>query len=77
MSNKNPFELRTEILSMAKNYMDRQYEVNMEFAHRAFDEAIKAGAATADSWKSFAPSMYSIEELTKKAQEMYGFITSK
>ena len=77
MSNKNPFELRTDILAMAKDYMDSQFQVNREFAQRAFDEAITAGTATAESWKSFVPSMYTMEELTKKAQELYGFVSKK
>lgn len=77
MSNKNPFELRTEILQMAKEYMDTQFQLNMDFANRAFDEAIKAGTVSAESWKNFAPTMYTMEELTKKAQELYGFVSKK
>ena len=26
MTHKNPFEIRTEMLQMAKDYMDQQYE---------------------------------------------------
>ena len=76
MSNKNPFELRTEILTMAKEYMDRQMEMNRDFAQRAFEDAIASGTATAESWKSFVPTMYTVEELMKKATEMYSFIST-
>ena len=31
MSNKNPFEIRAEMLQMAKDYMDQQYHMNVEF----------------------------------------------
>jgi hypothetical protein len=74
---KNPFELRTEILGMAKDYMDRQQEINMQFAHRAYEAAVDAGKVTAETWKEFAPAQYSIDELTKKAQELYGFVSKK
>ena len=77
MTTKNPFEIRTDILAMAKEYMDRQYEINVNFAQRAFDEAVNAGKVAADNWIEYAPKMYSIEELTKKAQELYGFVNSK
>lgn len=77
MSNKNPFELRTDILAMAKDYMDRQYEINMQFAQQAFEEAVKAQKVSADSWKSYVPEAYTIEELMKKAQELYGFVSKK
>lgn len=77
MSNKNPFELRTDILAMAKDYMDQQYQINKEFAQRAFDEAVTAQKVSADAWKSYVPQMYSIEDLMKKAQELYGFVSKK
>lgn len=77
MSNKNPFELRTDILAMAKDYMDRQQEVNMQFAQRAYDVALTAGKVTAETWKDFMPEQYSIADLTKKATEMYGFVSKK
>ena len=77
MSNKNPFELRTEILQMAKDYLDQQYHINMDFARRAFEEAVQAGKVTAENYKTFVPAMYSLDELTKKAQELYGFVSKK
>lgn len=77
MSNKNPFEIRTEILGMAKEYMDRQQDINMQFAKQAYEVALDAGKVTAETWKEFCPAHYSIEELTKKAQELYGFVSKK
>lgn len=77
MSTKNPFEIRTEILAMAKDYMDQQYRVNLEFAQQAFEEAVRAGKTVADSWATFAPKMYSVDELVAKAQELYGFVSHK
>lgn len=77
MSNKNPFELRTDILAMAKDYMDQQYNLNLQFAQRAFEEAVTAQKVSADAWKKYVPEMYTIEDLMKKAQELYGFVSSK
>jgi hypothetical protein len=77
MSNKNPFELRTDILGMAKDYMDRQQELNMQFAHRAYEAALDAGKVTAETWKEFMPAQYSIEDLMKKATELYTFVSKK
>ena len=77
MSNKNPFEIRSDILAMAKDYMDRQQEVNMQFAHRAYDVALATGKVTAETWKEFVPAQYSMEELMKKASELYGFVSKK
>ena len=38
MSNKNPFEIRSEMLSLAKDYMDQQYSMNVQFAERMMDQ---------------------------------------
>lgn len=77
MSNKTPFELRTDILQMAKDYMDAQYHLSLDFARRAFDVALDQKQVELKDWEKYFPKMYSIEELNKKAQEMYSFITTK
>ena len=74
---KTPFEVRADLLAMAKEYMDRQYEINVQFAQQAFEKAVEAGKVTAESWKEYVPAHYTLEELTKKAQELYGFVTTK
>lgn len=74
MSNKNPFELRADLLSMAKDYMDTQYHMNMDFARRAFDAAVEAGKATQEQWKTFAPPAYTIDEMKKVAEQLYSFV---
>lgn len=75
MSNKNPFEIRADILQMAKEYMDRQYEINMTFAQQGFQLALEAGKVAHTDWESFAPKQYDISELMKKAQEIYSFVS--
>jgi len=72
MSNKNPFEIRTEMLQLAKNYMDQQYQMNVEFAQRALDTGTKTLEEVQDVYK-----MYSMEELMEKAKEMYSFVSKK
>jgi hypothetical protein len=77
MTNKNPFEIRMDVLNMAKDYLDRQFEVQMDFYQKAFDVATNNGTATLDVWKSLQPQMYTAEELQKKAQEFYKFVSDK
>ena len=72
MSNKNPFEIRTEKLSMAKDYMDRTWEMNYMFTQQMFDQ----GKKTAEDMQE-ALKPYSTEELMKKAAELYYFVTKK
>ena len=72
MSNKNPFEIRSEMLAMAKDYMDQQYHMNIEFTRKLFDE----GKKTAEELQA-AITPYSMEDLIEKAKEMYSFVSNK
>lgn len=77
MSNKNPFEIRSDILAMAKEYMDRQQEINLQFATKAFEAAVDQGKIAVTEWQSHVPAAYSLEDLMKKAAELYGFVSKK
>lgn len=72
MSNKNPFEIRSEVLGMAKDYLDKQYAMNVEFTKKLFEQ----GKKTAEEMQA-ALTPYTMDELTKKATEMYAFILKK
>lgn len=70
--NKNPFEIRLEMLTLAKDYMDNAWTMNMEFTRLMFEQ----GKRTAEEVEA-AMKPYSIDELMKKAQEMYSFVSKK
>jgi hypothetical protein len=72
MTNKNPFEIRAEMLQLAKEYMDQQYHMNVQFAEKMMEQ----NKLTADTFKD-TYKMYSMEELIEKAKEMYSFVTKK
>lgn len=69
---KNPFEIRSEMLQLAKDYMDQQMQINKEFAEKAFE----AGTATMQEMQETC-KMYTMEELMEKAKEMYTFVSEK
>ena len=72
MSNKNPFEIRSEMLQLAKDYMDQQYHMNVQFAEKMMD----AGKMQMEEFQKHV-EMYSIEEMMEKAKEMYSFVSDK
>jgi len=73
MSNKNPFEIRAEMLQLAKDYMDQQYKMNVQFAEKALEE----GKKTFEEYQATVTKMYSVDELMEKAKEMYSFVSDK
>ena len=70
--NKNPFELRAEMLQLAKEYMDQQYHMNVQFAENMVAQGKKTVEDIQDTYR-----MYSMEELMAKAKEMYSFVAKK
>jgi len=72
MTSKNPFEIRAEMLQLAKEYMDQQYQMNVQFAEKMMDQGKKTAEELKEMYK-----MYSMEELMEKAKEMYSFVSKK
>lgn len=72
MSNKNPFEIRAEMVQLAKEYMDKQWEANMDLINNMYDQ----GKATVEQVQE-AYKPYTVEDMMKKAQEMYSFVSKK
>jgi hypothetical protein len=74
MSAKTPFEIRLDVLAMAKDFLDKQAEINVEFAAETFQHLVETGKAVAEQWQDYAPVPYTIQDITDKANELYGFI---
>jgi hypothetical protein len=72
MTQKNPFEIRAEMLQMAKDYMDQQYKMNIQLATDMYDQGQKNMVELQDAYK-----MYSVEDMMEKAKEMYSFVSKK
>jgi len=72
MANKNPFEIRAEMLQMAKDYMDQQWHMNLDFTRQLYEQNQKTVKEMEEALKP-----YSVEEMMKKAQEMYSFVSKK
>ena len=70
----NPYELRFRLLEMAQGYLQDRQEETKEFAYQAWDLAKENGEANMELWKELRPDSYSIEDIKKKATELYEFV---
>lgn len=70
----NPFEIRAEMLKMAQDYLTKQQEINLEFAQNTFEQLVKEGKKVAEDWQTYAPKMYTFEDVLKEANKLYGFV---
>lgn len=77
MSNKSPYEIRADILQLAKSYMDQQVQLNATYMSKLMDNMsiMPSDMSTTDVEKYF--KMYTPAELVEKATEFYSFVTKK
>lgn len=72
MANKNPFEIRAEMLQLAKDYMDARHQLNVQLVNDMYEQGKKTFEDVQEAYK-----MYSMDELMSKAKEMYSFVSTK
>ena len=70
----NPYELRFRLLEMAIGHLQDRKQEKQEFAYHAWDLAKENGEANMELWKELQPDSYSIEDIKKKATELYEFV---
>ena len=79
--NMNPFEVRLEVLKMAKEMADRNYdEMSNAYNNNIFNLAQawnKSVEELFEQTSKLRPMMYDPAEIIQKAQELYGFVSEK
>ena len=77
MSNKNPFEIRFDVLAMAKELADRQYDMAQQQYWTAIEAAKESSKDVFEVMEKYTPKMYQPQEIMDKAEELYKFVTKK
>ena len=70
----NPYELRFRLLEMAQGYLQDVQERKSNFSYQAWDLAIENGEANMELWNDLQPESFTIEDIKKKATELYEFV---
>ena len=73
----NPYELRFRLLEMASSFLYDQQERQNSFAIDAWEFAKEQGDANMELWKALQPAPFTIEDIKKKATELYEFVEKK
>lgn len=74
MTNKNPFEIRLDILKMAQEMMDRELELNSQKYYYQIDAAREHDIGSLNSVLQNAPKMYSPDDVVARASALYNFV---
>lgn len=76
-TSKSPYEIRLELLQMAKDHLDATFKAQVDFATQLTAALVAANKASVDELSKLAPQGYTIEDITKKAAELYAFILKR
>jgi peptide methionine sulfoxide reductase MsrA len=81
MTTKNGFEIRLEVLKMAKEMLDQQYNdasnAYWSVLHSTAERWNKSVEELVKQTQETKPVMYSPQDIMEKAQELYGFVSKK
>ena len=77
MTNKNPYELRYDILVMAKEMADRHYDTQTQLAWQAAELYKENADKALAAWEKYVPKALSPDEIKKNAESLYMFIMNK
>lgn len=72
---KNPFEIRSDLLVLAQEHLEAQYNANMAFVKDMIEASIKAGSVLPEAFiKTYKfPTM---EDVLAEAKKLYAFVSS-
>lgn len=71
---KNPYEIRTELITQAQKHLTEQYEANLTFATDIVFKLYQEGLATASELAAATPKFPSIEDVLEQAKKFYKFV---
>ena len=73
----NPYEFRFRLLEMASSYLYDQQQKQTQIAIDAWEFAKEQGDANMKLFNHLQPESYTIEDIKKKAAELYEFVEQK
>ena len=77
MNNKNPFEVRLDVLKMAQEMLDREMFLKEQKFNQQVETLRTTNIGGVNSFvEQNAPKMYTPEEVITRASALYNFVSS-
>jgi hypothetical protein len=73
----NPYQIRSDILAMAKEMLDKQYDMQMTLAHQAMELYKENAEQALDAYQRYVPKAITPEEVKAQAEKLYEFVSEK
>jgi len=74
---KTPYEIRFDLLKMAKEMLDAQYGTYQTMAWDAFTRAAETNQELYKEVHKYLPKMFTPEEIIAQAEKLQSFINKK
>ena len=73
----NPYQIRTDILAMAKEMLDKQYDNQMNMAYYAMDMYKENAQEALEAYQKYVPKAITPDEIKAQAEKLYEFVSEK
>ena len=74
---KTPYEIRFDLLKMAKDLLDRQYEQSVVIAWQALEKGMETNKTLYKDLEKYVPKMFTPEEIVEQAERLQDFVNKK
>jgi len=74
---KTPYEIRFDLLKMAKDLLDRQYEQSVAIAWQALEKGMETNKTLYKDVEKYVPKMFTPEEIVEQAERLQEFVNKK
>ncbi len=74
---KTPYEIRFDLLTMAKDLLDRQYEQSVAIAWQALEKGMETNKTLYKDLEKYVPKMFTPEEIVEQAERLQTFVNKK
>jgi len=73
----NPYQIRYDVLNMAKEIADKHYDMQVELANKMLGMYKEDTEQALEAWSKYVPKALAPEEIKAQAEKLYEFVTDK
>ena len=73
----NPYQIRYDVLNMAKDLLDKQYDMQVEIAHKTMDMFKDNAEQAIEAYQKYIPKAITPDEIKAQAEKLYEFVSEK
>ena len=74
---KTPYEIRFDLLKMARDLLDRQYDQSVTMAWQALEKGMETNKTLYKDLEKYVPKMFTPEEIVEQAERLQEFVNKK